>query len=351
MGHRMISFLTTYLPQHPDFESPDVEEEREDSLYQLERLRLCLEHVALQIDEDELNKYITDNFDPVVEEDSSEGSLDQGNDYGNSKANNHWEPFTGWTVEVHRKQADSPTIETVTTTGTESTEHHETSSDEEVQSPQPRLELEEDYEDSDGEDNHESKPRPTQLYTMELGTDFLEQIANESVRYETDSEAVDSWAQDTESVAPSASSGTAVTYDPACIAFRHILHQVPSTIVSPVKEEDYGGIISDQSSDSAIDDIVQQAIQDFESDVDLVVKKENLNCNEERLPPEKMQKSPVRLYYMGPSNAPSMKSPGRQNKLDRFGLKSDDLDQDDWVNFDVDNNPKRRNKFVSGWMD
>jgi hypothetical protein len=68
----------------------------------------------------------------------------------------------------------------------------------------------------------------------ELPTHFLKKIANEDVRYESDSEAADSWAQSgggdgNSGLLSTGSSGNApaLTCDPARLALREIMNRVP----------------------------------------------------------------------------------------------------------------------------
>jgi hypothetical protein len=235
MGHRMISFLTECLPKHPDFRTSEVADLRRHSHQELELLQRCLEDVALQIDEDQCNQFVAD-FDPIVLIDDD--SDDETEDSIPENPIKDWVAFGGWTekdepwTEDGLRKADSPSSETVATTGTGSVEAFDfSSSDESIADRQLDFS---DYEEV-------SSPKP--IYTIEMDTDFLEQIAKEDVQYETDSEAADSWAQDADSYATSASSGTAVTCDPARLAFRELLNKTRSNFLSPIKGEE-----SDESS-------------------------------------------------------------------------------------------------------
>lgn len=293
MGHRIVTFLTDCLPQHPGlFRSPEV---RERTRNELERLQECLEDLAVRIDEEECNHFVA-NFDPallameddddddvtedstVEDEDEDENSLSTSGDKmictppkGGSNSSlvgddakrtrlvrfEDWEDFPKSgsqdvdTPLYDRKHVESPTAETVGTTGTGSSiepldSFNVSSSSDEIgresrYSPELHTNTSNshtarssDYV-SDSEDDtsngEDEKSSSSHLYPVHVRLDFLERIANEEVEYETDSEAADSWAQgDGESAyngpAPSSSAG-APTCDPARIAFREMMKRLP----------------------------------------------------------------------------------------------------------------------------
>jgi hypothetical protein len=307
MGHRIVSFLTDFLPQHPGlFRSPEV---RERTRVELELLQECLEDVALRIDEEECNQFVA-NFDPaaiVVEDDDdddvTEDSTVEDEDQdsvgarsgemltppkggsGSSSVGDaakkvrvvHFEdwvafPQTGKvdldTALSDRKAAESPTAETVGTTGTGSIEnldasYFSSSSDEfgmETRkspdmhsSARNRSTARSPYYVSDSEDDRSKEGDESaaysssrQMYPVHVSLDFLEKIANEEVEYETDSEAADSWAQgDGESAYNGhavSSSGVAPTCDPARIAFRELMKRLPlkQSLLSDVLNKECG---------------------------------------------------------------------------------------------------------------
>jgi hypothetical protein len=343
MGHRMISFLSEYLPRHPDYISPEVAELRQESLQELLHIRHCLEDVALRIDEYHVNKLI-DEFDPILDDDSmSNGSFREG--YGDvaeqrstpikqpPNANDEpWEPFANWGSESKRsKGADSLTImdctSTVVTTGTGSIEAYETSSEDissEDNDPEP------DFSDSDDE-----SLTCSHVYSMELDElprDFLKKIASEDVRYETDSEAMDSWAQDSDSNAPSASSGAGITCDPARLAFRNILKRLPRTLfASPVKEED-----------SLDEETMQEELLQPQSRIPLRESKTS--------PVEKQQQQHQAEEKVSMAETVSTTKTGKENERDVFSalVKPDVLERNEWVNFEI-HDSHRRDKLDSIW--
>lgn len=99
------------------------------------------------------------------------------------------------------------------------------------------VDLDPDYDDYDEDDCDEEVILRYSLKDS-FATSILNRIADEDVCFETDSEAVDSWAQDGDSNALSgASSGTALTCDPARIAFREIMNRIPRPHTAYSKEE------------------------------------------------------------------------------------------------------------------
>lgn len=278
MGHRIVSFLTDCLPQHPGlYRAPDVQKRAQD---ELELLTECLEDVALKIDEEACNQFVAD-FDPaLLEDDDDDDELDEAESLeSTSKEDNSASSslerrketkmvrFEDWVAfpesrkgqtqqqtqqrqqainsfssddeDVFRKSAESPTSDTVGTTGTDSLELLDSSYlDQSHESSANGRELVQDCLSSDHDydyDNPEVAAFPShqlQSYRRFPDTvrlDFLEQIAGEEVEFETDSEAADSWAQgdgDSADRAPS-SLGVAPTCDPARIAFRNLMNRLP----------------------------------------------------------------------------------------------------------------------------
>jgi hypothetical protein len=301
MGNRIVTFLTDCLPQHPGlFRSPEV---RDRTRIELEHLQECLEDLALRIDEEECNHFVA-NFDPasmdiddddddaltedstVEDEDEDEDSVGVrgdkiistppkgGSDFsliGNDAKKGRVVHFEDWvafpksdsgdidTVLDDRKAADSPTAETVGTTGTGSIEPLDTSyisssSDEYRMESRKSMDLQTnagknntarspyyvadsgDDRPYDGEDEKGLFSSSRELYPIHVRLDFLDKIANEEVEYETDSEAADSWApSDGESLCSgyaASSSADAPTCDPARIAFRNLMKRLPQTTSS-----------------------------------------------------------------------------------------------------------------------
>jgi hypothetical protein len=312
MGHRIISFLTECLPRHPGLsKAPEVQQRTE---YELELLRKCLEDVALQIDEIVCNQFVDDGdlfIDTMIaasmdDDDNSSATTEDSTllefeddiddlifDNRSKRTSNNIPSSSNTTTTTtkmvrfedcvpfpndeelgkdcrhKRKLAESPTSETVGTSGTESLEPIDTSymgcfspdnnnhendynnnntiegsvhtldqimmeddSDED-------FEIDEEFhvDDNNTSSSSSSKYRYTTLKSVRL--DFLDMISREEVPYETDSEAADSWANGGDSVTCdvsrnnsykfflASSSGVTPTCDPARIAFRDLMNRLP----------------------------------------------------------------------------------------------------------------------------
>ena len=246
VGHRLKAFLGKALPQHPNYRKSNVAQLRTKSQRQLEWLKEEMDALALKIDEEYLNNYITMDFDPLPDDvstssseaDDESGFADFSSCSKSDMEDTEWQEFTGWSFSGF--QGDSQTNVPLATETDSSRSHdvsssHDTSDSddlpsdeeqtvsdsedhvvEEVEEPQTFVTFQDDDNDSDKSDLDDGP------------SEFFRRIANEAVSYDSDSEAVDSWAQDGESHARScASSGTALTYDPARIAFREIMNRVP----------------------------------------------------------------------------------------------------------------------------
>ncbi|KAG7374121.1 hypothetical protein IV203_013216 [Nitzschia inconspicua] len=257
MGYRIVSFLTECLPHHPGLRSaPDI---RQRARSELELLRKCLEDVALQIDEETCNSFV-DDFDPLCviggEDDDDDDSVTETSSPSkpvvtptSSKSLKmkskmvrfeDWEVFPEDEKDWERHSAESPSAETVGTTGSESVELIDTSYTSSENSPP--LRPTEDYEtDSDSSEVELNAAFPSfheHCFYRHVRLDFLEQVAREEVPFETDSDAADSWAQTPEDMYPLApsSSGVSPTSDPARIAFRDLMNRLPKqTILQNLK--------------------------------------------------------------------------------------------------------------------
>lgn len=214
MGHRLVRFLESALPKHPEYHQLTHKSRRLKCHHFLQYIYEQLEQVALAIDELQLDAFMDLNFDPAANDSLSSAEADD----------DPWESFGGWRAPG--------CVETDTSS-------RETSSDEEYRFDLP--EEQDEFPDPD-----------IQFYGVPLGNDsivseeevslehissFLLKIANEDVIYETDSEAEDSWAQkDDESLELSSISEPALTCDPARIAFQEILNQLPRSRISALEK-------------------------------------------------------------------------------------------------------------------
>lgn len=229
MGYRMVVFLTECLPRHPGYRRPVVANLRKQYLWELDHLQICLDELALKIDEEQCNRFAED-FDPLVHVDDDDS--DSEDEEVSSAAYQCWASFED--TKSRNPKAESPTG-TVATSCTSSSGDCYSSDD---GMPERKL----DFSDYDVE-----SPTDRPSYLVELGTDFLEKVANEEVEYETDSEAADSWAQgdDAESYAPSYRSGHGIVCDPARIALQDLAsHLAHAHSLSPIAHEDSDGSVS-----------------------------------------------------------------------------------------------------------
>jgi hypothetical protein len=296
MGHRLIAFLSLALPHHPGYLSVTVSADRNKTFRDLVWINERMDEVALKIDEEQLNRFISLEFDPDPgdpEEEEEEGE-DFNDKFGlgvpaTGRIDTHttwnteqlaleqqasWENFPSWNAD----NADVPNAADTDSSSFES-ELNSTlrdASDSErddvaprfllsnlgpIETPgkkkkQVKFQLGEDeptvdksfievasgkeretafrYHSDDGNQNgeHEDPPIVPQYELRETAhgklqvSDFLRKIAEEDVRYENDSEANDSWAQDGEQferVGSSDSAGSTLTCDPARIALREIM--------------------------------------------------------------------------------------------------------------------------------
>ena len=298
------------MPLHPGLiRAPEVQQRTK---YELRLLRECLEDVALQIDENACNQFVDDGdlfIDTLIaasmddDDDSSattedstllefDDDIDDLIFDNRSKRTLNNKPssnipttatkmvrFEGDCVPFpneelgndcrhERKLAESPTSETVGTSGTDSIEpidtsymsgfspdnNHENNYNNDNTIVESVLTLEQIMMESDSDEDFEideefhidenntsssssSSDRYTTLKSVRL--DFLDRISREEVIYETDSEAADSWANGGDSITCdggrsnkfksylASSSGVTPTCDPARIAFRDLMNRLP----------------------------------------------------------------------------------------------------------------------------
>ncbi len=229
MGHRLIVFFSEALPQHPGYlsQDPEITALREKVLRELSWIEHQVDRLALQIDEEQLNEFILNDLDPApanMDEDddtSSSSSSSASPDIRDKRRNGYdWENFAQWSFDIDTRN-EKKIIHEVSLDGNDLTD---TSSS--TTSTMEELVVTE--ADTDEED---AKPVNTCVTTTryalvetEVDTSFLEKIANEEVKYETDSEAVDSWAQDSDSAVLSGGSGPAISCDPARFALAEIMN-------------------------------------------------------------------------------------------------------------------------------
>lgn len=210
LGNRMLSFLTECLPNHPGFHKPSTAALRKESFKQLKRLQSCMDDLAQRIDEEQADSF-ADNFDPLR---NTSLDYDSGDDDIPQDAANGWVMFSNALKAKEQRAVESPTS-TIETTGSGSFDVSDQSSSED-DAVERRIHF--------SEYDIDSSSSASTLVFVELGTEFLEKIAEEEVQYESDSEAKDSWAQGYSEDESSRSSSVefqrhGIVCDPARLAF------------------------------------------------------------------------------------------------------------------------------------
>lgn len=257
MGNRLLSFLTEALPQHPSYMHAVVLKQREKSIGGLVQVKKRIEELSHRIDEDQLNHYIANDFDPIPDDDdSSSASTAEITDIANSFSTFGsgesfketafesggfiseaiWEDFSGWSNDMERddkiifNNGAADTEEDVTD------EHSRNIQLVEVEDKTSPIVL-----------DRIVSTQPESVIIEGICTDFLTRIAKEEVIYETDSEAADSWAPDEEEDTRShlsfdsiRSSGSAK--NSGRIVFRELMNRSPSprTILVDILTKDKG---------------------------------------------------------------------------------------------------------------
>lgn len=293
MGHRLIAFLSLALPQHPGYLTVAVSANRNNTFRDLVWINERMDEIALKIDEEQLNKFISLEFDPVPDDQDDEederGTGTIGISPLSSELFNERETQPSWNLlEIERQSswecfpswsASAADLPNTTDTDTSSFESELNStlrdaSDSEredvathlipssivsvekskVKKEKKHVKFQLDEIDptvdkfAAAEDHTAADVQDTSVYFSadEFGekdhqqeneivddsqygyhdalhvSEFLRTIAEEDVRYENDSEANDSWAQDGEPRVAEDSENTAgstLTCDPARLAF------------------------------------------------------------------------------------------------------------------------------------
>ena len=267
MGHRLLAFIGQALPLHPEYGKSSAAAFRAQATLDLEWIQDKMQDIALKIDEEQLNLFITMDFDPQPEDDSTISSAEAA-DFANfadfGKNAEGWEDLTDltdWAFQPSAVETDGSSSQN--SSGDESSpgaqspksvpsgpvddpeiifelEEDDSSTESEKQRakigvrpmPQAFVKFNDDEEEDEDDNDSESADYRYELNDARTASSFLKRISKEKVRYETDSEAMDSWAQDGETYSR-ASSGTLTTYDPARIAFREIMNKIPKISLPP----------------------------------------------------------------------------------------------------------------------
>lgn len=221
MGHRLIAFYTEALPKHKDYRSidPSISCLREKTILDLDWIRKRLDVISLRIDEEQLNLHL---IRQRREQEEAAGMaktstmVHQSSTNTTTEQETQWESFSGWSADfVSNDESLRPEYERVL----DSVSSQEQSAartrrrlplePEHADDPGDIIDLESEDEtdvdsDCDSLSDTESDERAVLFqFSEEQDHDFssfLRVIASEDVEYEEDSEAVDSWAQDDESL-------------------------------------------------------------------------------------------------------------------------------------------------------
>ena len=253
LGHRLVTFLSTALPRHPGYHSSL--DQRMRCVTETVYIRTQLKRLALKIDEEQLNRFMENEYEPPEtddDEDEDEEESVVSSPHNETTAETmvssrkqlqeqqqqhlqNWESFQGWTScapsmidtdessyddhdesalvnswqQEHAKEPDDkyfqyadPELDIVSL-GSSSTSSSDSDSDAGPPCGVVRTSLSlthfdvedpelDDIVDPDEDDDDDlSNTR----YEFRMASSFLEKIAQEDVCYETDSEAADSWAQ------------------------------------------------------------------------------------------------------------------------------------------------------------
>ncbi len=232
MGNRLIAFLGTALPRHPAYAASGAQ--RTVTQHHLQQIKLDMKRISILIDEEQLNRYITNDFDPLIDDDEEDGD-----DLLRSSADNFeplasWETFAGWSCQndsltpgfIDTDESSQDIDSDIDFADFDITKRWGTSnirSDKSIlnQIDSPVADIYDD--DSDDSDDGRTDPIAMRMKPPVLTQSILRKVAREAVRYESDSEAADSWAQDGNCGASDATSSSEVG-DAATTASSSLYH-------------------------------------------------------------------------------------------------------------------------------
>ena len=234
LGHRLLTFLSTALPKHPEYHTSLDQRTRcvTETIY----IRTQLKKFALRIDEEQLNRFMEHDYEPPATDDEDEDEPDSLVSQQNEEAKNlpqkqhqqEWENFEGWSIcrpnlidtdessyDEHEEstlansaeqaisyeecygyadpELDNVSIDSSSTTTSDSNSVELTLDFRASASP-AHFDVEEPELDDAVPVNDDDEPSPVGS-EFQFVSSFLRKVAREDVCYETDSEAADSWAQ------------------------------------------------------------------------------------------------------------------------------------------------------------
>jgi hypothetical protein len=343
LGHRILRFLTVYLPRHPDFSKPRSWNLRNKSRGEIKTLEFCLEDIAVLIDEQHCNQVVdfAPEFDMFLLEDQGSriyGDSTEPTKLSDDSPNDNWVPFGGWQGDEKALIADSPDT-TLSTTGSESVEPLDISSSE---AGDLHTELQIDF--SDNMDSYEEDDEEVEqgqiMFTLDFSEsseedEFLYRIANEHVPFYMDSDASDSWAQDNQSNPSFVAyrrSRNAPTCDPAEIAFRHSMSPASDKIKTYQRNQSPLSTMKQVSEVIAQSDNARTTFDpETERHSDLIASV----VDEE---PSMVFEDNYRVSRIIQKGLDSTKPVVQSAKISFQAFNPDLLDIDEWISFDNDEN-------------
>ena len=212
MGNRLIAFLGTALPRHPAYATSVAQ--RTVAQHHLQDIKLTMKRISILIDEEQLNRYITNDFDPLIDDDDDDDDnnnlLQNEMDNFETSASTSWEAFGGWTCQTDTtpgfvdtdessqdidSDIDFADFDLTKRWGASGGGDHKSNAHDLGITDSP---ISDRYDDDDTEDSDDGRTDPfaMRMKPPVLAQSILRKIAREAVRYESDSEAADSWAQD-----------------------------------------------------------------------------------------------------------------------------------------------------------
>jgi hypothetical protein len=236
MGNRLVVYYTDALPRHQDYRSidPSISHLREKTICDLDWIRKRLDVISLRIDEEQLNLHIqkSESNDDTVQQSDTNTPIAEDNEESS------WESFSGWSVDFVNDDNKS-----VNDTPENSHDHVDDPADIlDLDSDDETDDVESDYDSLSDIDSDERAVRFDFAPETHLESSFLRVIASEEVEFEEDSEAVDSWAQDDQSLesliehAPTIASTHTIEYSDAGnrVTRESSYHIAPnSTVIEP----------------------------------------------------------------------------------------------------------------------
>ena len=219
MGNRLIAFLGTALPRHPAYATSVAQ--RTVTQHHLQQIQLDMQRISILIDEEQLNRYITNDFDPLIDDDEEDGDDLLRNSGDNFEPLASWETFAGWSGQndnltpgfVDTDESSQDIDSDIDFADFDITKRWGTSSIRSDKSILNQIESPVAYiydDDSDDSDDGRTDPIAMRMKPPVLTQSILRKVAREAVRYESDSEAADSWAQDGNCGASDATSSSEV---------------------------------------------------------------------------------------------------------------------------------------------